>query len=366
MTLAQRIDLESRELEAQLAKIQKPNAPGPVKPNFQALPATRVCSPPEIEQMEAMLTNKHSTIERSAHQSLNVRNLSTRLWTAIKHIGDASHESRVWHTGTLVQVGETFGLMMVQYGSNMLTNSLDYGVVLREDAAGKLVAETHLLKSNTCNTVMPLQQVEPEEMKKLNAKYGPAILAAMVARADAGGKFSLVDPAVEAGKQAGLSPAPAKGSGSARKRRSTRTGGLPNKLPKAAHSDDGTRGSGDTSADSNQGGRGDGAGKEKGKEVGRKGGTPKGAGKGIKGGKSKGGKPKTPNPEVDTSVGLVCSACGDGKNRILLCDGKIGQRDCTACYHLGCLFPPLKSIPRGDWYCPDCQARRREQVCCVV
>ncbi len=33
---------------------------------------------------------------------------------------------------------------------------------------------------------------------------------------------------------------------------------------------------------------------------------------------------------------------------MLLCDG------CDRGFHMFCLRPQLKSIPRGDWYCPAC------------
>jgi len=45
-----------------------------------------------------------------------------------------------------------------------------------------------------------------------------------------------------------------------------------------------------------------------------------------------------------------CAENATSANTILLCDGKYCNRE----YHLGCLKPPLKEIPSGDWYCPDC------------
>ncbi|KAJ1632836.1 P-loop containing nucleoside triphosphate hydrolase protein [Pavlovales sp. CCMP2436] len=46
---------------------------------------------------------------------------------------------------------------------------------------------------------------------------------------------------------------------------------------------------------------------------------------------------------------VVCNCCS-GAARMLLCDG-LG---CKAATHLGCASPPLPAIPRGDWFCPEC------------
>src|SRR5262249_40184673 len=45
-----------------------------------------------------------------------------------------------------------------------------------------------------------------------------------------------------------------------------------------------------------------------------------------------------------------CEICGRGDNGLsmLLCDG------CDTGYHTFCLDPPLKSIPKYDWYCTEC------------
>ena len=42
--------------------------------------------------------------------------------------------------------------------------------------------------------------------------------------------------------------------------------------------------------------------------------------------------------------------CGDG--------GDIG---CDRAYHTGCLFPPLQSVPEGDWLCPECSTNDTEE-----
>lgn len=43
-----------------------------------------------------------------------------------------------------------------------------------------------------------------------------------------------------------------------------------------------------------------------------------------------------------------CHLCKDG-GELLCCD------HCPLAYHLGCLVPPLKEIPTGDWVCPRCR-----------
>lgn len=34
---------------------------------------------------------------------------------------------------------------------------------------------------------------------------------------------------------------------------------------------------------------------------------------------------------------------------MLLCDG------CDRGFHMSCLKPPLKNVPKGDWFCKDCK-----------
>ena len=43
-----------------------------------------------------------------------------------------------------------------------------------------------------------------------------------------------------------------------------------------------------------------------------------------------------------------CHICKDG-GELLCCD------TCPLAYHLGCLKPPIKEIPDGDWRCPRCE-----------
>jgi hypothetical protein len=46
-----------------------------------------------------------------------------------------------------------------------------------------------------------------------------------------------------------------------------------------------------------------------------------------------------------------CELCGmpDREESMLLCDG------CGQGYHMQCLSPPLKTIPKGDWFCETCK-----------
>ncbi|PAV77657.1 hypothetical protein WR25_15642 [Diploscapter pachys] len=54
----------------------------------------------------------------------------------------------------------------------------------------------------------------------------------------------------------------------------------------------------------------------------------------------------------------TCEICetGSDEHQILLCDG------CDKGFHTYCLDPPIETIPRGRWYCPDCEPVRRPQV----
>lgn len=49
----------------------------------------------------------------------------------------------------------------------------------------------------------------------------------------------------------------------------------------------------------------------------------------------------------------TCRECGRGdmESELLICEG------CDACYHIFCLDPPLRSIPTGDWKCPECVSK---------
>lgn len=43
-----------------------------------------------------------------------------------------------------------------------------------------------------------------------------------------------------------------------------------------------------------------------------------------------------------------CTVCRRS-GQLLMCD------TCSRVYHLDCLDPPLKTIPKGMWICPKCQ-----------
>lgn len=45
-----------------------------------------------------------------------------------------------------------------------------------------------------------------------------------------------------------------------------------------------------------------------------------------------------------------CFVCNDGGN-LLMCEGD----GCSHVCHLDCLDPPLREVPEGDWYCPECR-----------
>lgn len=53
----------------------------------------------------------------------------------------------------------------------------------------------------------------------------------------------------------------------------------------------------------------------------------------------------------------VVQVCYDNDEKddvnMLLCEG------CDAACHTFCCDPPLDEIPKGDWWCPDCKARRK-------
>jgi PHD-finger len=47
----------------------------------------------------------------------------------------------------------------------------------------------------------------------------------------------------------------------------------------------------------------------------------------------------------------ACAVCDDGGS-LVICDGCEGE------YHIGCLRPPLKSVPEGHWECDECVDRK--------
>jgi [histone H3]-trimethyl-L-lysine4 demethylase len=61
-------------------------------------------------------------------------------------------------------------------------------------------------------------------------------------------------------------------------------------------------------------------------------------------------KPSRMGASPSKKPGENCEVCGRGDNALsmLLCDG------CDTGYHTFCLDPPLKAIPKYDWYCAQC------------
>lgn len=53
---------------------------------------------------------------------------------------------------------------------------------------------------------------------------------------------------------------------------------------------------------------------------------------------------------------VYCSKCnrGDHGKVLMMCDG------CDDAWHTFCLDPPLKRVPKGDWFCPKCVASRKD------
>jgi hypothetical protein len=54
-----------------------------------------------------------------------------------------------------------------------------------------------------------------------------------------------------------------------------------------------------------------------------------------------------------TEVEEVCNACGLG-GHLLCCD------TCPLLFHMECVVPPLKKVPRGKWSCPKCKMMKGE------
>ncbi|KAK4358232.1 hypothetical protein RND71_023842 [Anisodus tanguticus] len=54
----------------------------------------------------------------------------------------------------------------------------------------------------------------------------------------------------------------------------------------------------------------------------------------------------------------ICKVCGMDKDdvNVLLCD------KCDSEYHTYCLDPPLVKVPSGNWYCPDCEAKKSQSL----
>jgi PHD-finger/Phytanoyl-CoA dioxygenase (PhyH) len=64
------------------------------------------------------------------------------------------------------------------------------------------------------------------------------------------------------------------------------------------------------------------------------------------------------NLKLSKSNCLVCKD-GDNEANTLICD------ECYDCYHIGCLRPPLKQVPSGEWYCAKCSVRSTLGTCWI-
>ena len=72
-------------------------------------------------------------------------------------------------------------------------------------------------------------------------------------------------------------------------------------------------------------------------------------------------KPAVASPskmqDIMAIVSTACRVCNskDDEDEMLLCDG------CDAGYHTYCSEPPIKDVPEGDWFCPNCPEKKEEE-----
>ena len=52
--------------------------------------------------------------------------------------------------------------------------------------------------------------------------------------------------------------------------------------------------------------------------------------------------------DVESIHNEACPVCQEG-GEVICCD------TCPAVYHLECINPPLRKVPRGKWSCPQCK-----------
>ena len=65
------------------------------------------------------------------------------------------------------------------------------------------------------------------------------------------------------------------------------------------------------------------------------------------------GQPAAAEYEEDGNTDM-CVLCSQGGS-LLCCDG------CPAAYHMRCIGETAKSIPQGEWLCPECSVGGRGQ-----
>lgn len=65
--------------------------------------------------------------------------------------------------------------------------------------------------------------------------------------------------------------------------------------------------------------------------------------------------PEGPSEDEENMVEDTCHICnvGDDGDILLLCDS------CDNACHLQCCQPPLKRVPKGDWFCVDCKEKTK-------
>lgn len=58
----------------------------------------------------------------------------------------------------------------------------------------------------------------------------------------------------------------------------------------------------------------------------------------------------------------TCSACTSTGGEFVTCD------QCSSSYHIDCLQPPLRRVPRGLWTCDSCKnkGKKRKGKFCLV
>lgn len=58
--------------------------------------------------------------------------------------------------------------------------------------------------------------------------------------------------------------------------------------------------------------------------------------------------------EVESIHNETCPVCQEG-GEVICCD------TCPAVYHLECINPPLRKVPRGKWSCPQCKSPTQDK-----
>ena len=58
--------------------------------------------------------------------------------------------------------------------------------------------------------------------------------------------------------------------------------------------------------------------------------------------------------EVESIHNETCPVCQEG-GEVICCD------TCPAVYHLECINPPLRKVPRGKWSCPQCKSPSQDK-----